>query len=881
MGGNPDAETAVADTMAATPAASGDASTVAPGLPSTPAELALVDQNAYAVGRELARGGMGRIFEAFDRRHGRPVAIKMLLREDDGAFARFVREATITSRLQHPAIVPVYEAGRWPTGEPFFAMKLVEGRSLDRAIAQAPDLAARLALLPKLIAVTEALAYAHGHGVIHRDLKPLNVLCGDYGETVVIDWGLAKHVAAGETTAPDMTASSDDGLTVAGAAMGTPRYMSPEQARGATVDEKSDVYALGAMLYHLIDGRPPYEGTTGAAMDRVLEGPPPPLATRVPDAPPDLCTIVAKAMSRAPADRYATAAELAAELRRFAAGQLVTAHDYSMTALARRFVSRNRAAVAVAGVLLAVLAATSYIAVKGIMRERNKAQAERAVAQAERNKAQAERAAAEELVDFIQSDLNERLAALGRLDLMRDVGTRVDSYYQATGANDFDAKARRASALSLVGDVAVTSDEPERAKKAYDEALALDQEIARGRPADPVAQRRLSTAYLNVAKGKTDRNDLPGAIADFEQALAVARSAVTLAPADDKNQLAVVDALSELAIAVGHTGKPDDAKKMFDEALTLARKVVADHPEYKPRIALILEVTGGTERERGNYDAGRIAVEEALAIRREVVAELPGDTRQRAFLARAYKLLAGVYVDKQDWKLALANFREERAILEQLLLVEPDNTRWQFLLADNHLDTGDLLRQDDDPTGAEREYTAGLAIAERRARKLPDDGQAQFTLANMHSALGDLLSEKRDRGAVVHYQMAQSIVDALVAKSPSNMRWRYASARTRGGAGNGYFELGDYPSGRAEIDKAIDELDRMLAIAPDVAVYLNLRAELAILHTRAWHDDPKSDEAQLKASARRALAAIDALRAKAPVPQRVLDIEPLIKRFAN
>jgi serine/threonine protein kinase len=156
---------------------------------------------------------------------------------------RFEREAAITARLQHPAIVPIYEAGTWPDGKAFYAMRLVEGRTLARAIDAATTLEARIALLPHVVAVTEALAYAHDKRVIHRDLKSGNVLVGAFGETVVIDWGLAKELdrpdVEDEPTAPHHA------LTRVGSVMGTPCFMAPEQARGEPLDERADVYALG------------------------------------------------------------------------------------------------------------------------------------------------------------------------------------------------------------------------------------------------------------------------------------------------------------------------------------------------------------------------------------------------------------------------------------------------------------------------------------------------------------------------------------------------------------------------------------------------------------------------------------------------------------
>src|ERR1044071_1345030 len=159
-------------------------------------ELLAVERHHYAITREIARGGIGRVFEARDLRLGRQVAIKELLPKNRDAARRFEREARITARLQHPSIIHVYEAGVWPGGEPFYAMPRVSGRSLDKVVAEKQTLAERLGLLPHVIAVADALAYAHNENVIHRDLKPANVLVGEFGETVVIDWGLAKDLGA-------------------------------------------------------------------------------------------------------------------------------------------------------------------------------------------------------------------------------------------------------------------------------------------------------------------------------------------------------------------------------------------------------------------------------------------------------------------------------------------------------------------------------------------------------------------------------------------------------------------------------------------------------------------------------------------------------------
>ena len=385
--------------------------------------LPLVPHDRYEVRDEFARGGLGRIFRANDKRLARPVALKQLIAGGQEAARRFIREALITARLQHPAIVPIYEAGRWPSGEPFYAMKLVSGRSLDQVIKSKRTLGERLTLLPNIIAVAEAMAYAHSQRIIHRDLKPANVLVGSFGETVLIDWGLAKDLSSGSEVGSNAMMGpylGDD--TEVGTVLGTPTYMPPEQAEGKAVDERADVYALGAMLYHALAGSPPYLGSSSAeTLARVLSEPPPPLSTREPGVPADLVTVVEKAMARDPAARYPTAKELAQDLVRFQAGQLVSAHRYSTMEMTRRWVTRHRAPVSVAVALLTALAMTGTLAVTRIAHERDRARRERAEARAAQ--AQAEKRSSELVLAQAQQSLDDDpTAALAWLKQYPDSG---------------------------------------------------------------------------------------------------------------------------------------------------------------------------------------------------------------------------------------------------------------------------------------------------------------------------------------------------------------------------------------------------------------------------------------------------------------------------
>jgi len=347
----------------------------------------------YEVGREIARGGMGRVVEAMDTTLGRVVALKEALSTEADALRRFQREIKITARLEHPSIVPVHDAGNTETGAPFYVMRKVSGRPLEELVAASAALGPRLALIPHLVASAQAIAHAHGRGIVHRDIKPSNILVGDLGETIVIDWGLAKAIDepdesdAGSSIQIDV---ADLLKTRVGVVFGTPGFMAPEQLQGAAADERCDVYALGATLYHLLARKPPHHAKTADLMMRAaVDGPPTPVSAIVDGVPPELSTIVDKALALDPEQRYQTAKELAEDLQRFLTGKLVASHHYSTLERLTRFVRRNR--VPVLAVVLATLALIvgGAVAVSRVVDERDRADDSARVARAEKLEAEA------------------------------------------------------------------------------------------------------------------------------------------------------------------------------------------------------------------------------------------------------------------------------------------------------------------------------------------------------------------------------------------------------------------------------------------------------------------------------------------------------------
>jgi WD40 repeat protein len=323
---------------------------------------------------ELARGGMSEIVRVWDSALKRDLALKRLAPMGDSEreatatqVRRFIDEARITGSLEHPSIVPVHHFGLDAGGRLYFTMQRVPGPTFAEVI----DLVRRGAdgwTMPRavraLLAVCEAVAFAHDQRVIHRDIKPSNIKVGRFGEVYLLDWGVARRLEDPEELDPEDAEADgieDDLRTASGVVLGTPAFMAPEQARGTTPPSpRTDVYSLGAVLYHLLGGQPPYgrgksadDSTQSTTLDRVLEGPPASLAASAPDADPELVSICERAMAREPSARYADARELAADLNAWVDGRVVRAHATGALAEFGKWTRRNRLAAGSLGAILA------------------------------------------------------------------------------------------------------------------------------------------------------------------------------------------------------------------------------------------------------------------------------------------------------------------------------------------------------------------------------------------------------------------------------------------------------------------------------------------------------------------------------------------------
>jgi tetratricopeptide (TPR) repeat protein/tRNA A-37 threonylcarbamoyl transferase component Bud32 len=575
------------------------------------------DGQRFRVLRPHARGGLGAVFVALDTELHREVALKQMLdSQADDAISRqrFLREAEITGGLEHPGIVPVYGLGTYGDGRPYYAMRFIRGDSLKEAIERLhadavlrTDPGRRSLELRKLLRrftdVCNAIGYAHSRGVLHRDLKPGNVIVGRHGETLVVDWGLAKAIgksdpASGERTLiPSSTSGSAE--TLPGSALGTPAYMSPEQAEGDIehLGPRSDIYSLGATLYFLLTGRPPLEGEIGDVLRAVQRGEVTPPRRHDATIDPALEAVCLKAMAHRPADRYGSPKALAEDIERWMADEPVSAWHEPLVRRARRWARRNRTAVAAAGVAL-VAGVVGLGAVAGVqarangeLRNANDATTQALI------QVQDEQAKTQAALVQVQAEQAKTQAAL----------TRATDEEQKAKQSESQAKA----VLEFLRDKVLAAARPEGQEGGlgYDvtlrEALhAAEKSIATAFVDQPVVEaairHTLGETYIYLQERER-------AIRQLERARALREA--KLGP-DHPQTLA---SMNDLASAYRDVGRLDDALALGEEALRLRKvKLGPDHPQT---LTSMIDL-GASYRSAGRRDDTIALIVEALRLQK-------------------------------------------------------------------------------------------------------------------------------------------------------------------------------------------------------------------------------------------------------------------------
>ena len=569
--------------------------------PSYAVGTATSDGQRFRVLRPHARGGLGAVFVALDTELHREVALKQILddhADDPTSRQRFLLEAEVTGGLEHPGIVPVYGLGTYGDGRPYYAMRFIRGDSLKEAIehfhadpALQTDPGRRSLELHKLlrrfIDVCNAIDYAHSRGVLHRDIKPGNVLVGKHGETLIMDWGLAKPTGQSDARSGERTlrpsSASGSAETLPGSALGTPAYMSPEQAAGDLdrLGPNSDVYSLGATLYCLLTGRPPFEGgDIGAIQRRVQRGDFRAPRTIDPAIDRGLEAVCSKAMALEPEDRYGSCRALAEDIERWMADEPVSAWREPFSRRVRRWARRNRTAVAAALVAL-VAGVVGLGAVAGVearannaLRKANNATAQAlgeakeakqatdaALAQSEESRRQAE-AVSLFLVDAFRSPDPEYT---GREVKVADVLDRASAQLDKEFAGSRATKGALLEALGLtygglgLFDEAVSLHTRERAER--EAALGSDH------PSTLNSRDSLATAYV-----RADR--LTEAIPLYEETLKLREARLGLDHPD------TLKSRNFLAHAYHDAGRMTESIALLQATLKLFEaKLGPDHPD--------------------------------------------------------------------------------------------------------------------------------------------------------------------------------------------------------------------------------------------------------------------------------------------------------------
>jgi serine/threonine-protein kinase len=749
-----------------------------------------------------ARGGLGEVFLARDQELQREVALKRIrgpLADDVECRNRFLFEAEVTGRLEHPGIVPVLGLVWDEQGRPSYAMRFIEGDTLEQAIRRlhrsgtdgygpADKSRALRHLLSRFVLVCNTVAYAHSRGILHRDLKPANILLGPFGETLVVDWGLAKDVhtpqptvAAGlpdnsrqhggnESTVAVAPRQSGTTPTISrlvtrdGQVIGTPGFMSPEQAVGDwdRVGPASDVYSLGATLYTLLTGETPFSGALDEVLEKVRRGEFVAPRRRCPDVPAALDAVCRKAMDLKPQNRYASALELAADLENWLSDEPVSARREPIAVRAGRWVRRHRVLVTTGVALLAT--ATVFLAIIATVIERAR---QRSLHEEAQTAQQYERAERERLragtnleraltaVDEMLTRLgDERVANLPEFDQDRHeiLERALALYRQLLDQNPTEPQAQleTAKVQARLGDINVLLGQEAAALQAYDDSIRLLRLLTQTYPEH--AEYAAALAHSEDQRGMTfwDSVDDPGsaaaARAAFEQAMPLWEQLVRDFPMNAEYLSPLAMDYHRMASLLSHANEAERSDALFRKAVDLQKQLgQTDAGDAKTRehMGSIYNSFAAhclrTERwgEADNFARQALPLFDKLTA---AYTRVPRYLYEQSF---CWNIIGVVAAHGNRQTEAEKAYGKSMGILDNLLRTHPYLTHYQGEMADNLQDWGDIYEKKGWLSRAVVECQKALQWSEAMARSRPDNAGYASNLSLLCNRLGQLYASLR------------------------------------------------------------------------------------------------------------------------------------------
>jgi serine/threonine-protein kinase len=726
------------------------------------------DGQRFRVLRPHARGGLGAVFVALDTELHREVALKQILEshaDDERSRHRFLIEAEVTGGLEHPGIVPVYGLGTYADGRPFYAMRFIRGDSLKEAIDRFhtdeslnSDPGRRSLELRKLLRrftdVCNAIDYAHSRGVLHRDIKPANIILGKHGETLMVDWGLAKAVGRADRESGERTlmpsSASGSAETLPGSALGTPAYMSPEQAEGdlQRLGRHSDVYSLGATLFCLLTGKPPFGGDDlGAVLQAVQRGEV--TSPRSVDSTIDraLEAVCLKALALKPEDRYDSARALAEDVERWMADEPVTAWREPFSRRARRWGRRNRTLVttAAAAVLVALVGTATVLSVQ--TRANQDLRAANEQTRRERDLARQNFDLARHAVDdyLTRVGQNPLLKEQGLHDLRHDLLEAALRYYQEflrQRADDPSLRLETAVAHERVGNIFHELGRYTDALAEFDHSLALIEPLVREHPSDPVlatAQVRFEAARFLVLLAS---GQYPEALDAFHRTSTLGEPLLATLGGTEELADIMTNTFARAGTLFRYTKRLDDALQHSMQAHELAERTVRERPGDLTAARNLLSAAVETTELlwlKGRLGEARPLCQRGIAFGEALLHEHPRDFEIRSSLVGlmmdlfALESLEGRALQRMDLSHRAAEIAAALA-RENPMLIQSRRT-WAAALSDLSSAQSDAGRYAE----AEQSARTSLGLHEQLSREVPAHPYFRYRVASSRAVLGKAL----------------------------------------------------------------------------------------------------------------------------------------------